>query len=205
MPEFKIPTDAVPTRQLSQSLAPVRSDARTRLRAATASAHAEVDRIFTRFDLTTLAGYSAFLSAHAAALLPTEAWLDAHAAKAITDWPSRRRAHYLTADLAALGDVPPPVMPFDSASTPAAVIGVLYVVEGSRLGGRVLARRLSPGLPATYLTPPSGDAPSWPSLLQRLDDLVTDTASEESALAAALLTFDRFARAGELSALGCTA
>jgi heme oxygenase len=181
----------------------VRSEARTRLRAATAPAHAEVDRIFSRFDLSNPSDYRAFLVAHAGALFPVETWLETCAPDVVADWPARRRTHQLTTDLAALGEALPLTIPFEAAASPAGIIGVLYVVEGSRLGGRVLARRLAPGLPATYLSP-SADSPSWPALLQRLDDILVDAAAEEIAVAAALQTFARFAQAGEL-ALGCPA
>ncbi|MCB8876622.1 biliverdin-producing heme oxygenase [Acidisoma silvae] len=177
---------------------------RTRLRDATAPAHAEVDRIFSHFDLTTAAGYGAFLSAHAGALLPVEAWLDSRAPQVIADWPSRRRAAALAVDLAAMGQTAAPTEAFHSPDSPAAVIGVLYVVEGSRLGGKILARRLAPGLPASYLNPPGG-GPSWPALLQRLEAILLDETAEAIATAAAVQTFDRFARAGSLAAVGCPA
>lgn len=175
--------------------------ARTRLRAATASAHARVDQVFSRFDLSRPADYRAFLAAHAEALLPVETWLDSHAPAVIADWPSRRRGHLLADDLAVLGQMATATRPFASSDHPAAVIGILYVVEGSRLGGRVLARQLPPDLPATYLTP-HANGPSWPGLMQRLDEIVTDAASEEIAVSAALQTFERFAKAGQASACG---
>jgi len=179
---------------------------RTRLRAATAPAHAEVDQIFSRFDLSSQAGYRDFLAAHAEALLPVEAWLDSHAPGVIADWPSRRRAQFLADDLAVLGLTTPTAAaaPFTSISHPAAVIGILYVVEGSRLGGRVLARQVPSDLPATYLSP-HPNAPSWPGLMQRLDEIVRDEISEEIAIAAALQTFERFAQAGRTSARGSPA
>lgn len=174
---------------------------RTRLRAATGPAHAQVDQIFARFDLSNPADYREFLAAHAKALLPVETWLDSHAPAVIADWPSRRRGHFLADDLAVLGQTPPVAQPFASSDHPAAVMGVLYVIEGSRLGGRVLARQVAPDLPATYLTP-QANGPSWPGLMQRLDEIVTDEISEEIAITAALQTFERFAQAAQASAFG---
>src|SRR5690348_14674131 len=49
---------------------------RDRLRAATAEAHAALDRCLQAFDLTTRAGYGRFLAANAAALLPLERALE---------------------------------------------------------------------------------------------------------------------------------
>ncbi len=64
------------------------------------------------------------------------------------DLDARRRSHLLRADLAWLGEpdaTPLPLLPpFDSA---AAALGALYVVEGSTLGGRHLARALDAILP----------------------------------------------------------
>jgi heme oxygenase len=175
----------------------LKSSARSRLRAATASAHAAVDRAFARFDLADRAAYAAFLRAHAAAVLPVEAWLDRYAALVVADWPARRRGQNLIADLSRLGESARPHLsaaPFESEASPAAVAGVLYVLEGSRLGGRVIVRGLSPRLPHTYLSP-QGETPSWLALSARLDDIVTTVAQDEIATRAALKTFDRFAEA----------
>lgn len=168
--------------------------ARSRLKAATSSAHDAVDRAFARFDLSSRDDYVAFLLAHAAAVLPVEAWLDRHAGS-FADWPARRRKTALAADLAQLGvALPCPAPVFRTAPGAAATAGILYVMEGSRLGGRVLARRLAPGLPQAYLAPAEG-APSWPALLAAIETVVTDTAGEAEAIAAALDTFAYFAAA----------
>ncbi len=54
----------------------------------------------------------------------------------------------LTADLAALGVVPPPVaLPLPQAPGPAEKLGMLYVVEGSNLGGVAIAKLLAASLP----------------------------------------------------------
>lgn len=182
----------------------MRSETRTRLRAATAPSHDEVDGIFTQFDLTSRAGYRTFLTAHARALLPIEAWLDHHAVQAITDWPARRRGHFLRADLAALGETHSVAPTFENPTDPAAVIGVLYVIEGSRLGGRVLARGVPDDLPTSYLNPPT-EGSNWAALLQRLDELITDEAAMDSVTASALWAFAQFAAAGRSVAVGCPA
>ncbi len=78
------------------------------LRAATAEAHARVDRAFSAFDLTAGEGYARFLQAQAAALLPLERALEAGAAPGLgLGWPARRRGAALLADLAALGAAVP--------------------------------------------------------------------------------------------------
>src|SRR5689334_6570101 len=105
------------------------------LRDATAAAHDEVDALFSRVDLTNAAGYRAFLSAQAFAHLAVEAALDAAGAeRVIADWPERRRAALLRADLAELGIAAEQGSP-PSLSGAASIAGAAYVLEGSRLGG----------------------------------------------------------------------
>lgn len=168
------------------------------LRDGTQAAHEALDGLFARFDLTDRAGYAAFLAAHAAALMPVEAWLDAQGAESVTaDWRERRRAGLLAADLAALGEPVPAAAPFAAAGDPASVAGVLYVIEGSRLGGRMLARGVAPGLPRAYLDPGlhSGERqPSWPGLLAALDRTIGDDVAP--AVTAARAVFARFELAG---------
>jgi heme oxygenase len=185
----------------------VTSSARGRLKAATASAHDTVERAFEHFDLSDRADYIAFLQVHAAAVLPIESWLDYHAAAVVADWPERRRRQSLVVDLAHLGGnarAAADCVPFVSVAEPAAIAGVLYVMEGSRLGGRLIARSLPPDLPQTYLNPP-GESPSWPALLARLEEILTDAGKVETAIRAALATFGRFAEATRTLALGCPA
>ena len=115
------------------------------LRDGTRAAHDRVDAGFARFELSGVEGYRAFLQVQAAALLPLEAALDrAGAAGILPDWSERRRGSALLADLAALGDpgpaaVSPPVLPGGDSG----LLGVLYTLEGSRLGAAVLARAVS--------------------------------------------------------------
>lgn len=115
------------------------------LRAKTASLHDAVDAAFGGYDLTDAASYRGFLEAHARALPEAES-LAAAVWRAI-----RPRSPLLEADLRALGA---------SSALPAPVAqeagprhwGALYVVEGSRLGGGFLAKRVAPDLPTAYLS-----------------------------------------------------
>lgn len=165
------------------------------LRSATAGAHERLDALYARFDLARADGYAAFLRAHAAALLPVEAWLDrAGAAGIVSDWATRRRAASLYADLAAMGEAVPPSRPFAAAATRPALAGALYVVEGSRLGGRYLARAVPADFPRAFLDP--AERPSWPALLAAVDDALADPADRSAAIDAALAVFARFEEAG---------
>lgn len=167
-----------------------------RLREATGAAHARVDALFARFDLGRRDDYAGLLAAHAEALLPVEALLDRGGAESITgDWPQRRRGGAIQADLEALG-----IAVAGSAADPgvpddAAMAGMLYVLEGSRLGGRFLARTVPDSWPRAYL---GGHQPShmWPELLEKLDALLYAPAALDAAVLAANQTFGRFEAAG---------
>lgn len=162
--------------------------ARFVLRQATAAAHERVDALFSHFDLTARDGYAAFLRGQAGAHLAVEAALDrAGAARVIADWPARRRADALKADLHALG-----VHTIDSVAPPsfageAGILGAAYVLEGSRLGGALLARSVPADLPTAFLT--AGTAQLWRAFVSVLDDRLANASLIDEATAAALTTF----------------
>ena len=169
--------------------------ARLELRDATAEDHAVVDAAYSVFDLSDPAGYRAFLRAQHACLGPIEEILTrADAQRVLPDWPSRRRAGLLAADLrdlgaathaglstAALGDL----------RDPAAALGALYVLEGSRFGGSVLARRVGPGLPLRFLG--AGPEPgAWRLLVSALDRHLVSERALAIAIASARAVFAAF-------------
>lgn len=168
--------------------------ARAWLRLQTADAHAAVDSLFARFDAAAAPEYGAMLAAHAAALLPIEAWLDRHAPAVLADWPERRRGSALRADLAALDTALPAEEEFEASPSPATIAGILYVLEGSRFGGRLIARGLPAALPRQYLDP--AVAPSWPAFLAWLEERLTEEEARAEAAAAAAIIFGRFRDAG---------
>jgi heme oxygenase (biliverdin-IX-beta and delta-forming) len=191
--------------------------AHRRLREATAHAHEAVDAVFGDYDLTDRDSYARFLSAHAAAMVPLEAALDVAGAEHVTaDWGMRKRGDLILADLAALGSnraQAEPVeagwisTPFDKLRASAergagaedllpTLAGILYVVEGSRLGGKFLSRRLPAEFPKSYLDAhqPSGN---WANLLASIDAILYDQGRTEIAVGAALSTFSMFERAGK--------
>lgn len=167
-----------------------------RLREATGNAHTRVDSLFGRFDLTRRDDYAALLAAHADAVLPVEALLDRGGAERLTaDWPQRRRGPSIRADLAALG-APVSVPEIAGAVAEiAAMAGMLYVLEGSRLGARFLARGVPDHWPRAYL---SSHQPShmWPELLAKIDSLLYEPQLVDVAVIAANQTFGRFEAAG---------
>jgi len=117
-------------------------DLRTLLRRATSDAHHRLDAGWGNHDFANRQDYETFLAAMAAALLPLEADLDlAPEGTVPADWPERRRGGAILADLAALGRPVPPDPVAPRAPARAEIPGLLYVLEGSRLGGQLLLRR----------------------------------------------------------------
>ena len=169
---------------------------RAALRAATAAAHDEVDFIFSRFDLGRTEDYRRFLIAQASALLPVEAALDgAGAAELVPDWPRRRRGPALCSDLSALAAEPPPQLKPPLFGTREAVLGGIYVLEGSRLGGALLSRSLPAGVPSAFLGSPP-DSLRWRKLLEELESLLYRHDQVAEAAGAAIGVFACFAAAG---------
>lgn len=171
-----------------------------RLKAATRQAHEIVDAHFSRFDLADRQGYRDFLAAHAAIMPRCEAVLDASGVAALLpDWEARRRTPALLADLAALDCA---VVIDDDAPVALAAPeawGMLYVLEGSRLGGAVLAGRVRANPDAhcrdaiRYLRHGQG-ARLWPVFLLALDCEPVTNVEFERIVAGALETFSLFAR-----------
>lgn len=154
---------------------------RDRLRAATSKSHAALDAHIAAWRIETPVGYGPFLSASALAIAPLEQALErAGVAEWLPDWPGRVRRFALARDLAALSlDTPP----FAAALVPSPDFGagLLYVLEGSRLGARVLARQVSAsghGLPLAYLTQGEGDD-LWRSFLAWLEKPNVGTRTDE--------------------------
>ncbi|MFW8595162.1 biliverdin-producing heme oxygenase [Cribrihabitans neustonicus] len=145
---------------------------RTALRCGTKGEHEALDRLVSRWDLSSRGGYRNFLRMQAAALLPLEAWLEDRGAAALPpDWPARRRSQALRADLAALALPEPDPAAFAIAPCRGTVAGVLYVLEGSRLGGRLLHRMVETApesMPKSFLEHGNGQ-PLWQGFLSWLE------------------------------------
>ena len=175
---------------------------RTRLRTATAPLHEQVDAAYAGFGFDQPGGYRRFLRAHSRVLGSLEVALEQAGITALLDdWPSRVRRQALAADLQTLGDPLPVPLPALQLPDPASCWGAAYVLEGSRLGGRVLARRLhliDPRAPTRYLE--HGDVGRlWPGFLERLE-AAAHPLGWPAMLAAAEATFELFITAAALEA-----
>jgi heme oxygenase len=169
---------------------------REALRAATQASHERVDALFSRFDLANPVEYGRFLAAQAAAHIPVEEALNAGGvADVLPDWPSRQRAALLRQDLgdimrADVVAIDPPV--FDTVP---ALLGGVYVLEGSRLGGALMERSLPPGVPGRFLRA-RGEPGAWRRLLARMDELLYEPPSLAVASRSAQAVFSSFELAG---------
>jgi heme oxygenase len=174
------------------------ASARYLLRSATAKDHADVDGRFGSLIGRGVTGYLEFLLLSAAAVGPIEEALrDAHVERILPDWEDRSRAASLRADLAELGVVTPMAARPPSLGGEAHQFGIAYVLEGSRLGARVLVRRLlaSPDLDTPramrYLRHGEG-LPLWQTFVERLESSAAVRRSPEDAIAGAHTAFRWF-------------
>jgi heme oxygenase (biliverdin-IX-beta and delta-forming) len=168
------------------------------LRSATATNHAQVDERIAELIGQGEAGYREFLRLSAVAIRPLEESLSAANVECILpDWRERSRWASLRADLADLGMTPAPAAPVPRLDGEAYQFGVLYVLEGSRLGANVLLRRLlaMPSLPPLralrYLRHGEGH-PLWHTFLERLESSAAVRRSPMEAIAGAKAAFRFF-------------
>lgn len=180
---------------------PTRVSVRSELRTATAALHAAVDAGFSSILAEGQTGYRTFLARSAAAVFPLEKALAAAGVETLLpDWPQRSRMAALASDLRDLGEVEPPDATGGlgpAMTSEAFQFGVLYVLEGSRLGARMLARRVAaarPGTATRYLRHGDGQ-PLWPTFLERLEASRAARDGLPETRAGAHMAFELFRRA----------
>ncbi len=161
---------------------------RHRLRAATADAHERLDACARRTNLADRQTYGRFLQAQSGPVLALETALqDFGIARLLPDWALRPRAAALRHDLEYLLLHLEPC-PSVRLTSLAQAFGTLYVLEGSRLGARVLLQQIltaAPSLaPATRFLSHGSDHRMWATFLQVLEAKVGVTDSAEAAQAA---------------------
>jgi heme oxygenase (biliverdin-IX-beta and delta-forming) len=184
-----------------------RESAHAVLRRETAHLHNAVEVAFASFDLTTRTGLSRFLAAQVVAVGAVEDELDRRGiGDLVEDWSLRRRKSAALADLARLRGDPaseaaqmPHPLRLESVGQQ---LGSLYVLEGSRLGGRLLARHVE-GSPDELVRAAIGflrapvKAGAWAALLTLLD---TIDPPRDELLAGAVATFTVFEAAASHAA-----
>jgi len=166
-------------------------DLRTKLRAATADEHRRTEDSFAANLAALPDSYGDFLDAHARAFPAI-----GRALAFGLDWaPWRTRWFDLQSDLAALDRNQPPALTLPPVTSGAEALGMAYVLEGSRLGGTVILKRIPAGLPVSYLRGALDRAP-WQRLLALLETVVP--ADEAAAIAGARAAFRAFREAAAL-------
>lgn len=170
------------------------------LRESTRSAHDRVDSAFGGYDLADPDDYASFLSGHATAFIPVEDALDrSGAAQFLPDWGESRRASLLSQDLSDLGIDLPERVEEPSFASDAAMLGALYVLEGSRLGGAMLRRSVPADKPSRFLS--AVHLPGrWRTFVATLELSLSTNVRLRDATASALKTFALFERAAARSA-----
>jgi len=174
------------------------------LRDATSAEHARLDARLGALDLCQIDGYRRFLEINAAALLPLEqSLLRAGVRHVLTDWDDRARSEAILHDLSRLGGTPrlldPPALADRSA-----VLGALYVLEGSRLGAAYLLRTVrkcsDPAISGnTAFLGHGAGRPLWPSFLAILERHADELAGETAIVTSARRAFALFEQAAALS------
>lgn len=141
---------------------------------ATQACHDELDARASRLDLTNRNDYLQFLRASLRALAPLEIAMEAAGVeRVIDDWENRRRLPLLQADLLACGEMTEVAALPTPTFTETEMLGALYVLEGSRLGARVLLKRIAASgdtrifCTTNYLS--AGDPVLWTQFLRVLE------------------------------------
>ncbi len=169
--------------------------AHERLRRETRAAHERVDARFASLNLKDPDDYRRFLMLHAIAFLPIEkALTDAGAARLVDDWEAMRRSPELVADLEALGLPVPSDEGGPTFDNDAEMLGAIYVLEGSRLGGAVLRKSVDPDFPHRFLSHPQPPG-RWRGLVAMLERNLYESVQVDSAVKAARGSFAYFEQA----------
>ena len=179
------------------------SQRRQRLRRATQLAHASLDsRIGEHELLNSRERYQGYLQAMWTARRPLELALeDAKAAEAYPLWRERDVSAALSQDINDLSGHRPldPTRgnrPTASLTT-AQALGVLYVLEGSALGARVLEKRalaigMTPTFGARHMARQTAQPNAWAVFVDLLDNAPLSAPEYLACVAAALAAFEAF-------------
>jgi len=177
------------------------SSLRNFLRVATANLHTNLDRKIAPLLTGDERAYRHFLQRTALVLLPLEQALQvANVAGLLTDWPQRRRSDALISDLHSLQMNVPQAQTLVISGDEAQILGMLYVLEGSRLGAehllKIVSKSDSPTIRSatSYLAHGAGES-LWQSFLMHLERSHHAQTHRDITLAGATLVFTMFSTA----------
>jgi len=167
------------------------------IREATHLSHQRLDAAMTSVDLRRPAYYASFLRGQAEALFPLETALERHGIDDILfDWPQRARTPALEHDLSVL-DIACDPLPLPDLQGAAVMLGVVYVLEGTRMAGRSILARLADEPNAAvigataYLRHGFGKR-LWPSYLATLEAHPETLRSRDRVIDGAQIAFAMF-------------
>jgi len=172
-----------------------------RLRAETAQLHARVEevvdvagRVRTRADYIGLLGALAGLHAGLESQLLASNWDRAWAGLGV-NIADHCRAGQLVADLDELGAPAADSAQIAAFPTFGHALGCLYVLEGSALGGRIVARMVTAAIgdvPTTFLSG-HGRGHQWPVVREALRGYAKLGGDGDAVVTGAVVTFSAFA------------
>lgn len=174
---------------------------RIRLKAITAPQHDAVDAMIASGALLdTVSGYRRYLAATLSARRCVETSLTrSGAADLYPAWARRRIEPLVEADLADIAPALPAEMGGSSGAAMSAgsMLGALYVLEGSAMGARVIARRVArigmgPGFGARHLHHQAAEPRAWPEFLDLLEVYPLTDQDDDACLHQAVATFECF-------------
>lgn len=161
------------------------------LRDSTQPYHTELDRLIG--PLTSDLAYRRYLKSLAAFRHGAEQAVAATAwPEILSGWAPVPLSSMMRADLKDLSEIRPALPVFPAPASTSALLGLLYVLEGSSLGARFLARQVcilgyTQDFGARHLTLQTASPENWQDFLQRLDK--ADDWEADSAASAAQSLF----------------
>jgi len=177
-----------------------------KLRHATAQAHQDLENLPLSASIinpeVTNIQYTAYLQLMLDVVYDTEQNIFPLLENIVPDLEARRKAHHISADLKYLEHNSStlrskPVTEGIENISPAFALGVMYVVEGSSLGGRVILKNINAVLGhdaekgASYFSGYGGQTGShWKGFLAALTDFENKTCNGEAIIAGANHTFN---------------
>ncbi|WP_291365527.1 biliverdin-producing heme oxygenase [Acetobacter sp. UBA5411] len=168
-----------------------RTSLRSRLRAATQSRHAVLDRLAG--PVKNAAAYHAYLTGIATFRFSVEQSLKtAPWPEILATWKPKSLSALIIQDLDDLRLDVPSLLEWPAPDSPAATLGTLYVLEGSTLGARFLVRQAaSHGFTdqygARHLNAQADNLSGWQAFVERLERYPGDPTDAENT---AIRTFD---------------
>ncbi len=158
------------------------------VRAATLADHQRTEDNFASLLAGLPNTYASYLLVHAAAFPAV-----GRALAPMAEWtPWELRWIDLQADLKSLGLAPPVPLDIAPARTADEALGMIYVLEGSRMGGALILKSIPDDLPAAYLRG-SLDVSPWKRLKDILAGAEPDRA--DGVVAGARTAFGAFSTA----------